>query len=68
MINDILHKFCGMSGQLVNFRKPSIQFSNNIQGAIKRRLGEALNILISNGISKNLGCPLNQGRVKRSTF
>ena len=39
-INDILHNFCGMSGQLVNFRKSSIQLLNNIQGAMKRRLGE----------------------------
>ena len=67
-INKILHIFYAMSGQLVNFRKSSVQFSNNIQGAMKRRLGKALNISMSNGISKYLGCPIIQGRVKRSIF
>ena len=36
--------------------------------AMKRRLGEALNISTSNGISKYLRCPIIQDRVKRSTF
>ena len=35
---------------------------------MKRRLGETLNIHISNGLSKYLGCPIIQGRVKRNTF
>ena len=35
---------------------------------MKRRIRETLNIHISNGISKYLGCPIIQGRVKRSTF
>ena len=35
---------------------------------MKRRLGEALNISMSNGISKYLGCPIIQGRIKRNTF
>ena len=67
-INKILHIFCAMSGQLVNFHKSSIQYSNNIQGAMKRRLGEALNISMSNGISKYIRCPIIQDRVKRSNF
>ena len=67
-INRILKKFCALSGQLVNFRKSTIQISNNIQGTTKRRLGEALSIPTSNGISKYLGCPLVQGRVNRSSF
>ena len=67
-INKVLHDFCSMFGQLVNFHKSSVQISNNIQGAMKRRLREALNIPISNGISKYLGYQIFQGRVKRSTF
>ena len=67
-INKILHNVCVMSGQLVNFHKFSVQFSNNIQGAMKRRLGETLNISMSNGITKYLGCQIIQGRIKRSTF
>ena len=56
-----------MSSQLVNFHKFLVQFLNNIQGTMKRGL-ETLNITIFNGISKYLGCPLIQGRVKRKTF
>ena len=67
-MNIVLHDFCAMSGQLVNFHKFSVQFSNNVQGAMERRLGEALNINISNGISRYFGCPIIQGRVKMSTF
>ena len=67
-INKILHNFCAMFGQLVNFRKSSVQFSNNIQGAMKRRLRESLNISMSNGISKYLDCPIIQGSIKRSPF
>ena len=66
-INRILHNFFIMLGQLVNFHESPVQFSNNMQGATKRRLGEALNIPRSNGISKYLGCPIIQG-VKKSTF
>ena len=50
--------FCSMFRQLDNFHESSIQFSNNIQGAKKRRLGEAQSIPISNGISKYLRYPL----------
>ena len=57
-----------MFGQLINFHESLVQFSNYIQGAMKRRLGEVLSIPISNGISKYLGCPLIQGIVKRNTF
>ena len=32
-INKILHNFCALTGQLVNFHKSAIQVSNNIQGA-----------------------------------
>ena len=67
-VNRILHNFCAMSSQLVNFHKSSIQISNNIQGATKRRLGEALSIPLSNGIRKYLGCPIIQGRIKMSIF
>ena len=67
-INRILHNFCVMSGQLVNFHKSLLQFSINIQGGLKKRLGEALNILYSNDISKYRGCLIIQGRVKRNTF
>ena len=59
--------FCTMFGQLVNFHKSSIQISNNVQGAMKRRLRETLNIHIFNGINGYLGCPITQGRVKRNT-
>lgn len=57
-----------MSSQLVNFHKSMIQISNNIKGAKKRRLGEALNIPISNEISKHLGCLLVQVKIKRKGF
>ena len=63
-----MHDFCAMSGQLVNFHKFFIQMSNNIQGAAKRRIGEVLNIPISNRINKHLGFPIFQGRAKRDTF
>ena len=46
----------------------SMESSNNVQGAMKRRLREALNIPIYNDISMYLGYPIFQGRVKRSTF
>ena len=67
-LNKVLHEYCAMFGQLVNFRKSSIQISNNIQTATKRRLGEALNILLSNDIRKYLRSLIIQDRVKRSTF
>ena len=51
----------------MNFHKSSIQISNNIQGAMKRKLWEALNISISKGISKYFGCPIVQGKVNKST-
>ena len=35
---------------------------------MKRRLGEALNIPLSNGINKYLGCLIIQGRIKINTF
>ena len=38
-INRILHNFCALFKQLVNFHKPTVQISNNIQEATKRRLG-----------------------------
>ena len=66
--NKILHNFCALSRQLVNFHKSSIRFLNNIQGAMKRMLGEALSITICTGISNYLGYPITQSRVKRSTF
>ena len=50
----------------MNFHKSLVQISNNIEGAMKRRIREASNIPISNGISKYLGCPISQGRVKRA--
>ena len=68
IVNKILHNFCVMSGQLVNSHKSLVQFLNNIQGAMKRRLVEALNISMSNGISKYLGCQIIQGMIKRRTF
>ena len=52
----------------MNFQKSIIQISNNVQGTTKRRLGEALSIPTSNGISKYLGCPLVKGRFNRSSF
>ena len=67
-INKNVHNFCAMSDQLVNFHKSSVPFSNNIQWAMKRRLGEVLNVSKSNGISKYLGYPIIQGRIKRITF
>ena len=67
-INKVLHDFCVMSDQLVNFYKFTVQISNNVQGAMKRILGEALNIHISNDISKYLSCPIIQSRVKIGTF
>ena len=67
-INRILQKFCALFGQLVKFHKSVVQFSNNMQGVTKMRLRETLSIPISNGISKYLGCPLVQGRIKRSIF
>ena len=63
-----LHNFCAMSRQLVNFQEFFVQFSHNIQRDLKRILGEALNISHSNSISEYLGCPIIQGRVKKSTF
>ena len=63
-INKILHNFCALS----DFHKSSVQFLNNIQGAMKKRLGKALNISMSNGISKYRGSPIIQGRIKRSIF
>ena len=53
-----------MSNQLENFHKFLVQISNNVQGAKKRRLGEVLNILISNSISKYLGYQIIQCKVK----
>ena len=35
---------------------------------MRKRLEKALSIPISNDISKYLGCPIIQGRVKRDTF
>ena len=67
-INRIIQKFCALSRQLVNFHKSMVQFSNNMKGATKRRLREALDIPIFNGISKYLGCPFIQGRIKISSF
>ena len=52
----------------MNFHKSTVQLSNNIQVAMKRRLGEAFNIHISNGISKYLCCLIIQGRIKMNTF
>ena len=56
--NRILHNFCAMFSQPMNFHKSSGQIFNNTQGATKRILGEALNIPFSNGINKYIGCPL----------
>ena len=67
-INSILHDFCAMSSQLVNFHKSFIQISNNIQGASNRRIGEVINIPISNRINKYLRCPIFQGKAKRDMF
>ena len=39
-INKNLHNFCAMFEQLVDFHKSSIQILNNIQGAMKRRIGK----------------------------
>ena len=67
-VNRILYNFCSISSQLVNFHKSLVQISNNIHGAMKRRLRKALSIPLSNGISKYLGTPIIQGRIKRNTF
>ena len=67
-INRNLHKFCVLSSQLVNFHKSVVQISNNIQRATKKRLGEALSILVFNWLSKYLSCPLIKGRIKKSSF
>ena len=64
-INRNLHKFCVLSSQLVNFHKSVVQIYNNIQRATKKRLGEALSILVFNWLSKYLSCPLIKGRIKK---
>ena len=64
-IKAILQKFCVLSSQLAH--KSAMQISNHFQGATKRRLGEALNIPLSNNIGKCLSCPIIKGRIKRNS-
>lgn len=55
-IKQILDHYDTVSGQLVNYQKSCIQFSNGVSNTDKKAISQILHISVSNKIDKYLGC------------
>ena len=67
-LKEVLDVFCMQSGQLVNFQKSRILFSNNTRNQDKQVVGGFFNIPHSSSFGHYLGCPLFQGRPNPDVF
>jgi len=67
-LKEVLDTFCTQSGQLVNFHKSSILFSNNTRNLDKQVVGGIFNIPHSSSLGHYLGCSLFQGRPPADLF
>jgi len=67
-LKEVLDTFCAQSGQLINFHKSSIVFSNNTRNLDRQAVGGIFNISHSSSIGKYLGCSLFQGRPSSAPF
>ena len=64
----VLDLFCTQSGQLVNFHKSRIMFSNNTRNNDKQVVGGIFNIPHSSSLGHYLGCSMFQGRPATELF
>ncbi|KAF7150721.1 hypothetical protein RHSIM_Rhsim02G0211500 [Rhododendron simsii] len=67
-IEDILRKYEGASGQMVNREKSSLFFSPNTPNDVKRGISNFLNIRIETQGGKYLGLPSIVGKSKTEVF
>ena len=67
-LKGILNDFCVVSGQMINFHKPSLTFSKNTSNFHKQLVSGIMNITRSDSLGKYLGCPGFQGKPKASVF
>ncbi|KAH1106956.1 hypothetical protein J1N35_010724 [Gossypium stocksii] len=64
----VINKYESISGQVVNFEKSLIYFSNNMQEDLKEQIGGYLGVRVSNNPEKYLGLPTMVGRRKKWAF
>lgn len=55
-------------GQLVNFEKSLIYFSNNVHEGVKLQIKKSLGVRIANNLEKYLGLSMMVGRKKKNAF
>lgn len=55
-IKQVLDHYYTLSGQLVNYQKLCIQFSNGVSNADKKTISQILQIAVSNKMDKYMGC------------
>ena len=67
-LKTIMDHFCSLSGQLINFHKSSLVFSNNATATHKQVVGAFFNIPRKESLGKYLGCHVFQGKAKKSMF
>jgi len=67
-LKGMLNDFCVVSGQMINFHKPSLAFSKNTSNFHKQLVSGIMNITRSDSLGKYLGCPGFQGKPKASVF
>jgi len=60
--------FCRLSGQLINFQKSTLTFSNNANTTHRQLAGGTFNVNHSDSVGRYLGCPLFQNKPNRTTF
>ncbi|KAH1031840.1 hypothetical protein J1N35_044014 [Gossypium stocksii] len=67
-IKIVIKEYEDSSGQLVNFDKSLIYFSNNTNEGVKSKVGEILRVRIANNPEKHLGLQTMVGRRKMNAF
>jgi len=68
LLNELLLKFCQISGQLINFHKSSLTFSKNAMSHDKNIVTSIFNIKHQDSVGKYFGCPVFKGRSIAQTF
>lgn len=63
-----LTTFCDWSGQLINFSKSSIHFSNNVPGSLRRSICRQIGMLECDHRGSYLGLPFCKGRSATAAF
>lgn len=67
-IRSIINTYEQILGQLVNFEKSLIYFSNNVHEGVKLQIKKSLGVRIANNLEKYLGLSMMVGRKKKNAF